>query len=166
MVSGILPLLLSFRKPLGGASPGGESAFEASRAQVRLRGTVYPETFPDFRRGGTLGRPQFPGFTHVLAALQGRPLWSPVHRRSGVSGRPHPTVLSKTVWDFRKGAPWGSRQNSHRYGWLRKLRRSSGTVPEANFAHAGPPVGPDGTAPGTPGFARRDSRGTSQKGSP
>ena len=63
------PLPLSSRKPLGGAPPGGERAFWRGGAQVRLTGTVYPEPFPDFRRGGTLGRPRFPGLTHVLAAL-------------------------------------------------------------------------------------------------
>ena len=42
------------------------------------QGTAYPETFPDFRMGGTLGRPGVPGLAYVLAALYGRPSRSPV----------------------------------------------------------------------------------------
>ena len=39
------------------------------RAQVRLRETAYSETSFEFCRGGTLGRPGFPGLPHVLAIL-------------------------------------------------------------------------------------------------
>ena len=77
---------------------------------MRLRGTVYPETFSDFRRGGTLGRPRFPAFTHVLASPQGRPLWSPLHGQDGASGRPRPTEVSRIFQVWGRGTPWAARR--------------------------------------------------------
>ena len=78
LASGLSPLPLRGRQPLGISPPGGERAFGVGGAQVRLSEAAHPETFRDFRRRVTLGRPRFLGFSHVLTPLQGRPLRSPV----------------------------------------------------------------------------------------
>ena len=66
LASGLSPLPLRVRQPLGISPPGGERAFGVGGAQVRLSEATHPETFRDFRRRVTLGRPRFLGFSHVV----------------------------------------------------------------------------------------------------
>ena len=72
----------------------------------------------------------------------------------GGRGKPLPYGFQESLSVLGRGAPWGSRQNAHRYRWLGKVRRRSGTALTANFADPGP-SGPGGTADRHSNFARR-----------
>ena len=68
--------------------------------------------------------------------------------------QPLPYGFQESLSVLGRGAPWGSRQNAHRYRWLGKVRRRSGTALTAIFADPGP-SGPGGTADRHSNFARR-----------
>ena len=72
----------------------------------------------------------------------------------GGRGKPLPYDKSRTASVLRRGAPWGSRQDTHQERWLGKARRSSGTATILNFANPGP-GGPEGIAKSHSNFARR-----------
>ena len=108
MVSLLSPLPLRGWSPLGGAPPDGKRAFWRGGAQVWLRGTAYPETLPNSRRGGTLGRLGFSGFAYLLAAAGG-------NTDCGPREHPHPPPFGGTF--PLEGGRLGGRQ------WGRSCKR-------------------------------------------
>ena len=139
-------------KPLGISPPGGERAFGVGGAQVRLSEAAHPETFRDFRRRVTLGRPRFLGFSHVLTPLQGRPLRSPVEIRIAV---PKSTLIRRLRGHLPPRGRFRGAPGFTPGALARKLRRRPKTASKTNFAHSGPQWGRMETQASTPDFARR-----------
>ena len=60
----------------------------------------------------------------------------------GGRGKPLPYKRIETLPISRRGAPWGSRQDTHQERWLDKVRRSSESAAVKIFIYPGP-SGPD-----------------------
>ena len=60
----------------------------------------------------------------------------------GGRGKPLPYKRIETLPISRRGAPWGSRQDTHQERWLDKVRRSSESAAVKIFVYPGP-SGPD-----------------------
>ena len=56
----------------------------------------------------------------------------------GGRGKPLPYKRIKTLPISRRGAPWGSRQDTHQERWLGKARRSSESAAVKIFVYPGP----------------------------
>ncbi len=56
----------------------------------------------------------------------------------GGRGKPLPYDKSRTASVLRRGAPWGSRQDTHQERWLGKARRSSESAAVKIFVYPGP----------------------------
>ena len=56
----------------------------------------------------------------------------------GGRGKPLPYDKSRTASVLRRGAPWGSRQDTHQERWLDKVRRSSESAVVKIFIYPGP----------------------------
>lgn len=152
LASGLSPLPLRVRQPLGISPPGGERAFGVGGAQVRLSEAAHPETFRDFRRRVTLGRPRFLGFSHVFTPLQGRPLRSPVEIRIAV---PKSTLIRRLRGHLPPRGRFRGAPGFTPGALARKLRRRPKTASKTNFAHSGPQWGRMETQASTPDFACR-----------
>ena len=133
-------------RELGGQRKG------AGGAQMRLSEATHPETFRDFRRRVTLGRPRFLGFSHVLTPLQGRPLRSPVEIRIAV---PKSTLIRRLRGHLPPRGRFRGAPGFTPGALARQLRRRPKTASKTNFAHSGPQWGRMETQASTPDFARR-----------
>ena len=111
---------------------------ERSRSPRRGRSQTGQPSMGKFPGYGGRGTPQG-GFSCPCGAIHLQPL---------------PYGFQESLSVLGRGAPWGSRQNAHRYRWLGKVRRRSGTSLTAIFADPGP-SGPGGTADRHSNFARR-----------
>ena len=67
----------------------------------------------------------------------------PFTRGPGREGQAPPLRFSKKLSGLGRGGPWASRRGSHRFRWLGKPRRGSGTALVAIFVSPGP-SGPAG----------------------
>ena len=56
----------------------------------------------------------------------------------GGRGKPLPYDKSRTASVLRRGAPWGSRQDTHQECWFDKVRRSSESAVVKIFIYPGP----------------------------
>ena len=182
MVSLLSPLPLRGWSPLGGAPPDGKRAFWRGGAQVWLRGTAYPETLPNSRRGGPCGRRWEYGLRSKRAPssapfggtfpleggrLGGRQWGRPCKRVQTLP--PHPVqcahwttfpprgrVMVRCMKGVQNLLPFPSGEDYVAPEALaRQLRRSPKTATATNFAYPWPQWARKETQASTPDFARR-----------
>ena len=129
--------------------PCNTQSIAASNRLVWQKNPSPLSTFPIFKQG-LVGLKCGSGDRHIL----GRFLFSQGRRAEvvapyrgdripgGGGGKPLPYESQESPPCLGRGAPWGSRQSTHRERWLSTVRRGSGSAPAVILGKPGP-SGPD-----------------------